>query len=76
MSYPHICVISTQSLDSDCKHGLNRSLLIITDALSTLVELQVAALALDPSQEPVAGDDAEDAVWMDVSEVSHLKGEE
>lgn len=36
---------------------------------------QVAALALDPAQEPVPGDDAEDATWMDVSQVSTMAGQ-
>ena len=36
----------------------------------------MAALALDPFQEPVAGDDAEDAMWLDIEMVSELEGED
>ena len=38
--------------------------------------LQVAALASDPLQEPVPGDDAEAAMWLDVAQVSALEGGE
>jgi hypothetical protein len=38
------------------------------------VHIQVAALAMDPSQQPVAGDDATDAMWLDIGLVSELEG--
>lgn len=35
--------------------------------------VQMAALAEDPSVEPKSGDDADEAVWMDVQQLAGLE---